>query len=319
VVAGLLARGTPVRAVTRSRQAISTRAGLDLACVDLQAPGAASAVMDGVEAVFINARACGPAIEEVATAAATAGARRVVALAALNVDWPTERQPSRLRGDRNREAGDAVVGSGLEWASLRPGVFAMNVLPAACTPREPAMNVTIVGAAGGTGRQLLEQSVHAGHSVTVVARTTTALPSTVRCFQSDLSDPGMPPLEAAVRGVDAVLSALGPRSKDDARTRTITRAIRAIITAMQNSGTDRLLVVSAAPVASTPSSARDPGDGPLTRYVLTPLVKAAVKDTYLDLATMEDRPARRGALLGVEQPGPHRSDHDGGGVARHES
>ncbi len=38
----------------------------------------------------------------------------------------TPRQPSRVRGDRNREVEQLAVASGLEWVSLRPTVFASN-------------------------------------------------------------------------------------------------------------------------------------------------------------------------------------------------
>src|SRR5262249_57597835 len=36
------------------------------------------------------------------------------------------RQPSRFRGDRNREVEQLAVDSGLEWVSLRPTVFITN-------------------------------------------------------------------------------------------------------------------------------------------------------------------------------------------------
>lgn len=56
------------------------------------------------------------------------GVRRVVVLSAVNVDEDPDRQPSRFRGDLNKETEDAVVGSGLDWVSLRPTVFAANLL-----------------------------------------------------------------------------------------------------------------------------------------------------------------------------------------------
>jgi uncharacterized protein YbjT (DUF2867 family) len=56
------------------------------------------------------------------------GLERVVALSAMNVDAPLEDQPSRVQGDRNKEAEDAVVGSGLEWVSLRVSSFASNTI-----------------------------------------------------------------------------------------------------------------------------------------------------------------------------------------------
>jgi uncharacterized protein YbjT (DUF2867 family) len=56
--------------------------------------------------------------------------KRVVTLSAMNVDDNLDEQPSRYRGDRNKEVEDAVVGSGLEWVSLRAGFFAINTLQA---------------------------------------------------------------------------------------------------------------------------------------------------------------------------------------------
>jgi uncharacterized protein YbjT (DUF2867 family) len=52
--------------------------------------------------------------------------RRLVALSAINADDDFSRQPSRFRGDRNKEVEEAVVDSGLEWVSLRPTIFVSN-------------------------------------------------------------------------------------------------------------------------------------------------------------------------------------------------
>ncbi|WP_111510680.1 NAD(P)H-binding protein [Mycobacterium kyogaense] len=82
----------------------------------------------GADAVFLNSRALGPQLDEVVSAARAADVRRLVALSAINVDDDDTRQPSRFRGDRNREAEQAAVDSGLEWVSLRPSVFVTNFL-----------------------------------------------------------------------------------------------------------------------------------------------------------------------------------------------
>lgn len=55
-----------------------------------------------------------------------AGVTRLVALSAINADDDFSRQPSRFRGDRNRECEQLAVDSGLDWVSLRPSVFASN-------------------------------------------------------------------------------------------------------------------------------------------------------------------------------------------------
>ena len=54
------------------------------------------------------------------------GVTRLVALSAINADDDFSRQPSRFRGDRNKEVEQLAVDSGLEWVSLRPTVFATN-------------------------------------------------------------------------------------------------------------------------------------------------------------------------------------------------
>jgi len=54
------------------------------------------------------------------------GVTRLVALSAINADDDFSRQPSRFRGDRNKEVEQLAVDSGLEWVSLRPTVFITN-------------------------------------------------------------------------------------------------------------------------------------------------------------------------------------------------
>jgi uncharacterized protein YbjT (DUF2867 family) len=64
----------------------------------------------------------GPTVD----AARAAGVTRLVALSAINADDDFSRQPSRFRGDRNKEVDQLAAESGLEWVSLRPTVFNSN-------------------------------------------------------------------------------------------------------------------------------------------------------------------------------------------------
>ena len=154
------------------------------------------------------------------------------------------------------------------------------------------MRLVIVAATGGIGRQLVEQAIAAGHEVTAVARNPRDLPPQARSVTVDLARPDQAALASALAGADAVLSGLGARTASDRG--VATRGTQAIVQAMQAAGVRRLVLVSAAPIGTVPSPARprpprfDPGDGLLMRAVLNPLVKAALREHYADLAAMED-------------------------------
>lgn len=118
VVEALARQGIPVRAVSRDPNA-AMPAGVEVA-----APGPAA--YQGATALFVNGRAVGDAAAAEVARAVDAGARRIVALSAINVDDDPAYQPSRFQGDRNREAEAAAVGSGVPWVSLRACTFADN-------------------------------------------------------------------------------------------------------------------------------------------------------------------------------------------------
>lgn len=113
----LVDAGVRVRAVSRSAPAFPGSVGI-VPC--------AAAGMPGVDAVFLNSRALIGELEATVECAQAAGVRKLVALSAINADDDDDRQPSRVRGDRNRECEQLAVGSGLDWVSLRPSVFASN-------------------------------------------------------------------------------------------------------------------------------------------------------------------------------------------------
>jgi uncharacterized protein YbjT (DUF2867 family) len=110
-----------VRAVTREPDSAVFPAGVEVV-------GSAAAGVDGAAAVFLNSRALGDQLPTVIDLARRAGVRRLVALSAINADDDFSRQPSRFRGDRNKEVEQQAVDSGLEWVSLRPTVFASNFI-----------------------------------------------------------------------------------------------------------------------------------------------------------------------------------------------
>ncbi|MEW2302304.1 NAD(P)-binding oxidoreductase [Streptomyces sp. NPDC006655] len=149
------------------------------------------------------------------------------------------------------------------------------------------MNLTVFGATGGIGQEVVRQALAAGHRVTAVVRAPARFEVTgagLEIFRADLTDPEA--IRPAVAGRDAVLSGLGARSRKDAG--VATRLTRTVLRAMEAEGVRRVLVVSAAPVGPEPE-----GDGLLDRG-MRGIVSSLLKDVYADLREMEDELARSG-------------------------
>ncbi|MEO3892709.1 NAD(P)H-binding protein [Nonomuraea sp. B5E05] len=130
VIAQLLAEGAAVRAVSRSPQRSGLPDEVELAMGDPSRPGTMATCFDGAEAVFLHSRTFGDSADKLLAVAAERGVRKVVALSAMNIGDPYELQPSRWRGDRNKEAEEAAVASGMTWTSLRASSFAGNTAQA---------------------------------------------------------------------------------------------------------------------------------------------------------------------------------------------
>ncbi|MET7731181.1 NAD(P)H-binding protein [Streptomyces sp. NPDC005402] len=142
------------------------------------------------------------------------------------------------------------------------------------------MRLTVFGATGGIGRELVRQGLAAGHEVTAVVRDPARLTVTgerLEVVRADLSDPEV--LRPAVAGRDAVLSGLGPRARKDAG--VATRLTRVLLAAMEAEQVRRVLVVSAGPVGPAPVA-----EGVVDRW-MRGLVSAVLKDVYADLTEME--------------------------------
>jgi len=119
LVSELAAAGARVRAVTRTPEAAGFPDGVEAVYSAVDA-------LPGATAVFLNSRALGGDLADVVALARRIGVTKLVALSAINADDDFSRQPSRFRGDRNKEVEQLAVDSGLDWVSLRPSVFASN-------------------------------------------------------------------------------------------------------------------------------------------------------------------------------------------------
>jgi putative NADH-flavin reductase len=151
------------------------------------------------------------------------------------------------------------------------------------------MKLTVFGATGGTGKEVVRQALDAGHQVAAVVRDPARLPishSALEVVTADVTDPES--LRPALAGREAVISALGPRGKKEVG--IASRALRSIVRAMEANDVRRLVVISAVPVGPVPE-----GEMFLYRSVALPLLRRILRDVYADLAAMEEE-VRRSAV-----------------------
>ncbi|MET7390925.1 NAD(P)-dependent oxidoreductase [Streptomyces sp. NPDC005529] len=142
------------------------------------------------------------------------------------------------------------------------------------------MKLTVLGATGGIGQEIVRQALGAGHQVTAVVRDPARLAVTgagLEVFRTDLTDARA--LRPAVAGRDAVLSGLGARRRKDAG--VAARLTRTVLGAMEAEQTRRLLVVSASPVGPAGTE-----DGLVDR-AMRGMISSLLKDVYADLRDME--------------------------------
>ena len=143
----------------------------------------------------------------------------------------------------------------------------------------PKRRVLVLGATGGTGRQVVEQAVASGFDVTVLVRRPELLTQAargVRVLTGDiLADPSV--LGAAVAQQDAVISTLGVGQSFKSRG-LISRAAPAIVAALERAGVKRLVFTSAFGVGATR------GDTPLLPRLF---IATLLRDVYADKAAGE--------------------------------
>jgi len=133
---------------------------------------------------------------------------------------------------------------GLGLAGHRsPFAFAQGKQAAAAPRALPGRprRVLIIGATGGTGRQLVAQALERGYAVTALVRDASRLQVNhpqLTVLQGDVLDAGS--VEAAVRGQEAVLSALGHK-RFFYPTRILSEGTRNILRAMERHGVRRFV------------------------------------------------------------------------------
>ncbi|WP_415856084.1 NAD(P)-dependent oxidoreductase [Sinomonas sp. G460-2] len=143
------------------------------------------------------------------------------------------------------------------------------------------MKITVFGATGGTGLEVVRQAAAAGHDVTAVVRDPARLAPVpgVAVVRADVMDPAS--IAPALTGARAVVSALGNR--EIRRPSTVCSAgVASIVAAMKAAGVRRLAVVSASGMVT------DDADDLLTRYVAKPILQRILAYNFADLKRMEE-------------------------------
>jgi putative NADH-flavin reductase len=129
-----------------------------------------------------------------------------------------------------------ALSGGLARRGLRSGTRRLD-----STLAERPTRVLIVGATGGTGRQLVQQALERGYTVTALARD----PSRIRVqdprltvVRGDVLDYSA--VDAVVRGQDAVVSALGHK-RFFGPTRILSEGTRNVLQTMETHGVQRFV------------------------------------------------------------------------------
>ncbi|MEU6058597.1 NAD(P)H-binding protein [Streptomyces sp. NPDC047097] len=171
------------------------------------------------------------------------------------------------------------------------------------------MRLTVFGATGGIGRELVGQALTAGHQVTAVVRDLSRLTVTGERLEV-FTVPRMDQPDAlrpAVAGREAVLSALGPRGR--AQVGVAASLTTVVLRAMEAEGVSRFLAVSAAPLGPVPERET------LALRLLTPIVSRVLRAHYDDLRAMEEQ-LRRSATEWTAVRPPRLLDRAGTGRYR---
>ena len=143
------------------------------------------------------------------------------------------------------------------------------------------MKIAVFGATGDTGRQIVEQALSLDYEVVAFARNPTKLNISnehLTVIQGELSDEAS--IETALKGADAVLSALGPRG--GSKNMPLNHGMQNIIAAMKSQGIRRLIMTSTL-------SAKDSKDKPdFKTKAMVNLVKTTMHAAYEDIVNVAE-------------------------------
>src|SRR3989442_9556402 len=169
------------------------------------------------------------------------------------------------------------------------------------------MKLLIFGATGGTGQELVQQALGQGHVVTAFARNpaaaTTKHPN-LSVAKGDVLD--YDSVEAAMKGQDAVLSALGVRALT--KNTLLSEGTKNIIRAMEKLGVKRFICESSLGIGDSKGQL-----GFLYNYILIPLflrnvfADKEIQERYIRQSKLDWVIARPAMLTNGPRTGAYRS------------
>jgi putative NADH-flavin reductase len=163
-------------------------------------------------------------------------------------------------------------------AKALPNIALDNGRQAEIVPKR--RHLLVIGATRGTGKQLVQQALAAGHTVTALARDPARVEiqdERLAVMRGDVLDPAT--LIQAMAGCDAVVSSLGVTSAYRKPTTLYSAGMRHLIEAMRTEGVTRLIAVTAAPLGD--------GEGDtLAGRLLGKMMWAFIKEVYADMTRM---------------------------------
>ena len=169
------------------------------------------------------------------------------------------------------------------------------------------MRVLIFGATGNIGRHVREAALGAGHDLVLFARDPAKLEPLEEgemAIAGDVADSAS--VSAAVDGIDAVISVLGPRSNSPEQEAVFVGFARALVDSMTRRGVRRLVALSGAAVR-VPGEDKRPLDrlaslviGKAVRHVVRP---SSVSSTSSPRATSTGSHRVRRASSTARSPG----------------
>ena len=203
--------------------------------------------------------------------------------------------------------------------NLRPRLY-LRLVPQTATREKSArvslgkggpLRLLIIGATGGTGRQLVEQALAQGHEVTALVRDPARLPvadQKLRVLKGDVLDCAT--LEPAMHGQDAVLCALGHKRFLGPST-ILSQGTANILRAMENAGVARFICETSLAIGNTAGRG-----GLVATFIVYPLIlpfymwdklrqEKLIEESDLDWVIVRPAALTNGAARGRFRHGPN--------------